>query len=61
MGESVLGVCAGVLDMVRLFYSGCRCSGYDVGVLVYERVFLGWVWVFWIRIGCSGVRAVVVE
>ena len=60
VGEGVLRVGAVVLDMERVFYCGCRCPGYDVGVLDYQRVFLGWVWFFWIRIICSGVRAGVV-
>ena len=37
------------------------CSRYILGVLEYERMFLEWVSVFWIRIGCSGLRAGVVE
>jgi len=39
VGEVALGVGTGVLDKLRLFWSGCRCSGLSVGVLERERVF----------------------
>ena len=39
MGEGVLGVVAGVLDKVQVFWGGCWCSGYGGGVLEWERVF----------------------
>jgi len=39
VGECVLGVGVGLLDKVRLFMIGCRCSRLVVGVLEWERVF----------------------
>ena len=37
--EGVLVVVAGVLDKLKLFWSGCWGSGYCEGVLDWERVF----------------------
>ena len=32
-----------------------------MGVLEWERVFLGWLRVFWLSFGCSGLDAVVLD
>jgi len=44
-----------------LFWIWCGCSGYGVGFVEKDRVFLERVCFFWIRIGCSAVRKGVVE
>ena len=57
MGEVVLGVGAGVLGKLRVFWIRCGCSGLVEGVLGVGVVVLDKVRVIWSGNGCSGVCA----
>ena len=57
MGEGVLGIGAGVLGKLWVFWIRCGCSGVGEGILGVGAGVLEKVRVIWSGKGCSGVCA----